>query len=295
MNALEFDGVRYVKVSEIARTYGYTADYLGQLCRADKLAGKLVGRSWYVSEPALQTHKSKKQRSSKAKTTTALREAIQSNEATNNKAGTSFHAKNFYSKVGPQQHKYTEDQTELIPVLSQRSEGMHSSVPVDHADAVRLAVNVEKEPYKLSPTERPELVFSGDISIVSAEEDGSEVTVELSSQQPTPVELVSQAVNPTKPVSKVLKREGLITMRRTDEVVDEAVTITSQSVRSHVKTAANNSSSNVALYAVVVLLALTLSTAQLFILNFSISTDQTIQQEYKIDIKQTALAISALI
>ncbi len=48
-----FDGEVYIKASELARQYHYTADYLGQLARQNKVQAKLAGRSWYIKEVSL--------------------------------------------------------------------------------------------------------------------------------------------------------------------------------------------------------------------------------------------------
>ncbi len=57
MNHLVLDGVTYIKSSVAGRELGYTADYVGQLCRAKKVDAQLVGRSWYVSMDSLRAHK----------------------------------------------------------------------------------------------------------------------------------------------------------------------------------------------------------------------------------------------
>src|SRR3989344_2483684 len=56
-NSLVFDGRKYISAKEAAKTFGYTSDYVGQLCRAQKINARLVGRSWYVLEKDLSNHK----------------------------------------------------------------------------------------------------------------------------------------------------------------------------------------------------------------------------------------------
>lgn len=57
MEILTIDGKDYVKASKLAREFGYTSDYIGQLCRAEKVDAQLVGRSWYVHRDSLEDHK----------------------------------------------------------------------------------------------------------------------------------------------------------------------------------------------------------------------------------------------
>lgn len=58
MDTIDLDGKTYVKLAVLAKAYGYTTDYIGQLCRGGKLDAKLVGRSWYATEASLEAHKS---------------------------------------------------------------------------------------------------------------------------------------------------------------------------------------------------------------------------------------------
>ena len=47
----------YISASQASQKTGYAGDYVGQLCRAQKIPSKLVGRTWYVILPALLEHK----------------------------------------------------------------------------------------------------------------------------------------------------------------------------------------------------------------------------------------------
>ncbi len=58
--ALIIDGKTYISAKNATQLVGYTSDYIGQLCRANKIPAKLVGRSWYVSEQDLIRHKNSK-------------------------------------------------------------------------------------------------------------------------------------------------------------------------------------------------------------------------------------------
>ena len=50
-----FDGVRYVSAGQAASFLGITRDYVARLCKEAKLAGKRVGREWYVSNDSLRS------------------------------------------------------------------------------------------------------------------------------------------------------------------------------------------------------------------------------------------------
>ena len=72
MEVLNVNGKSYVKASVLARQLGYTSDYIGQLCRGNKVDAKLVGRSWYVEKKSIESHKSTRYRSTQVKTVKAV-------------------------------------------------------------------------------------------------------------------------------------------------------------------------------------------------------------------------------
>lgn len=47
----------YISSRRAAKLTGYAKDYIGQLCREGRVAARLVGRSWYVLETAIQDHR----------------------------------------------------------------------------------------------------------------------------------------------------------------------------------------------------------------------------------------------
>ncbi len=57
MDEVTIKGVTFRKTTILAKKYGYTTDYLGQLARAKKIRAKLIGRSWYVEEQSLADYK----------------------------------------------------------------------------------------------------------------------------------------------------------------------------------------------------------------------------------------------
>lgn len=48
---------KYVSSKRAAKITGYAKDYIGQLCREGRVPARLVGRSWYVLESAIQDHR----------------------------------------------------------------------------------------------------------------------------------------------------------------------------------------------------------------------------------------------
>lgn len=57
MDEIIIDEKKYVSSKRAAKITGYAKDYIGQLCREGRVPARLVGRSWYVLETAIQDHR----------------------------------------------------------------------------------------------------------------------------------------------------------------------------------------------------------------------------------------------
>ncbi len=57
MDEILIDEKKYVSSKQAAKMTGYAKDYIGQLCREGRVPARLVGRSWYVLESAIQDHR----------------------------------------------------------------------------------------------------------------------------------------------------------------------------------------------------------------------------------------------
>lgn len=57
MEKVTLDGITYERSAAVAKRFGYTADYLGQLSRSGKVRAQLVGRSWYVDSTSVAAYK----------------------------------------------------------------------------------------------------------------------------------------------------------------------------------------------------------------------------------------------
>ena len=57
MDEILIEEKRYVSSKRAAKLTGYAKDYIGQLCREGRVPARLVGRSWYVLESAIQDHR----------------------------------------------------------------------------------------------------------------------------------------------------------------------------------------------------------------------------------------------
>ncbi|MFA6408376.1 MAG: hypothetical protein WCW36_02845 [Candidatus Paceibacterota bacterium] len=57
MEEIIIEEKKYISSKRAAKTTGYAKDYIGQLCREGRVPARLVGRSWYVLESAIQDHR----------------------------------------------------------------------------------------------------------------------------------------------------------------------------------------------------------------------------------------------
>ena len=57
MDEILIEDKKYISSKRAAKVTGYAKDYIGQLCREGRVPARLVGRSWYVLETALQDHR----------------------------------------------------------------------------------------------------------------------------------------------------------------------------------------------------------------------------------------------
>ena len=51
-----FQGKKYISSKRASKVSDYSSDYIGQLCRAGKLDGKMFGHTWFVTEDSLVAH-----------------------------------------------------------------------------------------------------------------------------------------------------------------------------------------------------------------------------------------------
>ncbi len=52
-----FEGKKYISSKRASEISEYASDYIGQLCRANKLDCRMIGRAWFVTEESIHLHK----------------------------------------------------------------------------------------------------------------------------------------------------------------------------------------------------------------------------------------------
>lgn len=170
MDVLTLGEKKYVKASVIARDLGYTADYVGQLCRGGKVDAKLFGRSWYVNKDSIGDHKNTRYRSTQAKSVQAVRihleEAIKT-ETPKRELGRSLFYTHSQLKASP---RYIGDEAPLIPSGTKKG-----SLTVELADAASVKIASSDDKYSFNAPKLPVVKFKGSLSLHEFTEPEAEV------------------------------------------------------------------------------------------------------------------------
>jgi hypothetical protein len=213
-----FDGVEYTKATHVAKQFGYTSDYLGQLCRAKKVNARLVGRSWFINVPSLEVHRKKKYQSKKtAEKPVAEEQDIEVKVTAGHVGGevpitvtksaqkSDTPSKKYLRRVpapdaparkvaekelesGGVKHvsvHYEADEHSLIPKVSERK-AISLKVGIAGAEALKIHSGNNKVSF-LEPAPLPDVALSGSLSI-SEIPDGEYTNEEPKKEEVKPVE-----------------------------------------------------------------------------------------------------------
>jgi hypothetical protein len=182
MNTITIDSKKYVKATDIARELGYTADYVGQLCRARKVDAQLVGRSWYVSEDSIREHKQSRYRSTKKASKETIAQSLEARDADSknspstpliaHKDNTRLSGEKLYTPApSSKESYYFTDEAPLSPEGASKIK--NGRLPVSFDDAHKVEITSNSDKYDFNLADNPELRFSGSLSISEVEDQPS--------------------------------------------------------------------------------------------------------------------------
>jgi predicted urease superfamily metal-dependent hydrolase len=204
MEYLTLNEKTFIKANKIARELGYTADYIGQLCRAGKVEAQLVGRTWYVSEESIRAHKKNRYRSTKVVTQKQLHTVVtQTSGSTELKESlghsVAIRKPRYVDHTGATiiTPRYDVDETDLIPVIQKKTvqpEPKTGRLSVTLADADSVTISSESVKTVFEPSALPEIHFKGKVKVSSAEDEVAPVDSEPKTNDG--VESESVAVTP---------------------------------------------------------------------------------------------------
>lgn len=174
METLDIDGVTYQRVSSAARENGYTADYVGQLCRGGKINAKLVGRTWYVEKEAIGGHKRSKVRSNATKTKQSLIAELKVHTESNKSTPVPMHplysAPAYRTRLMAAEVRYETDNNSLIPRVRD-AEGAQHQIPVQKSVDI---ISEEETPVEVAEPQKEEIKWNGTIVVAPVESDEEE-------------------------------------------------------------------------------------------------------------------------
>jgi len=200
METLQIDGTTYQKVSSAARDTGYTADYVGQLCRAGKINAKLVGRTWYVEKEAIGGHKREKVRSNSSKTRESLASELKVHSESNRSTPVAMHplfAPARRTHLLDAEVRYESDEDHLMPTVKRT----HVEEPT-HQIPVQKSIDVlseEETPEVVPELAKPVVKWNGTIVVAPVEETEAVNEVVTDTSESTHTSLSEEVFQPSKP------------------------------------------------------------------------------------------------
>lgn len=180
MEVISIDGVEYTKANQLAKRFKYTTDYIGQLCRADKVKAKLVGRTWYVNFESLSAHKNNRYLKSREGDSVEKQNLIHKIsprrvEATLRKntfqlvakqGGERREKQNFINHIAWKPAKYEADSADLFPQVKMRESSEKIIVDLAEAEVVEVSPQSRTSIFKVDAL--PEVSLRGKVKVTSA-------------------------------------------------------------------------------------------------------------------------------
>jgi hypothetical protein len=179
---ISFGNKEYVKASDIAKKFRYTQDYVGQLCRGDKVDARLVGRVWYINPESVTEyrktkHSTQKQSASAShpvaiKTTKSRVEPVVRPKTARNLPGTGLtRADNGSATV---RTSYSSDAASVIPVLHNKGTSpktlptQTASEPVKSKPVIIKIRRHSKKPTHYVTEKTPETTLQSKLQVVES-------------------------------------------------------------------------------------------------------------------------------
>jgi len=235
MKNVTLEGIDFVKASEVAKQFGYTSDYIGQLCRSKKINARLVGRTWFVNIPSLEAHREGRYQNirvakSEELAAEAVTEKIEKSDVAKKtylKRVESPHARTRNLRVSDSEGShdqvrslsYEQDEFSLIPSIG--SKPKVTLLKVGIADSEQLKVKSQsKKSSHLRPQPLPDVALSGKLSIqdITPDELLSKKSDSRDNHENKDLSKREQKIEPAGKVEKVSKSTDVKNESKTSTV-----------------------------------------------------------------------------
>lgn len=144
MDEVTIDDRKYVSSKQAAKITGYAKDYVGQLCREGRIPSRLIGRSWYVLESAIQDHRFGKTEEVESKEENHTEESVwQSRRSTWEPA--KYHPEEWRIPLISRSNEINEP-SEKIEEINDKEE---KSLKEETSRVEKISVPIKKEPERL--------------------------------------------------------------------------------------------------------------------------------------------------
>lgn len=225
MDSITHNGEVYLKASILAKRFRYTTDYIGQLCRQNKVAAELVGRAWYVSEASLKKHQIDRKGDTRSaeilsknkheiEAVPVARTQVAVHAVVSKKTHRQFFGAGLVGGAQTHWHNrtaaYSDDSQALLPAVKTKSLSVSEiPAPRDSVFAPESVITAQKIKIKdvseypkgsLSFTDVPEVALSGDLSITSLDTES-----DFSETEPVVLSDFEEAVLPPQRPGVVLR------------------------------------------------------------------------------------------
>jgi len=217
---ISFGNKEYVKAAEAAKKFKYTQDYVGQLCRGDKIDARLVGRVWYVNLESITDYRKTKHA---AQRKVAKRDAVPVKIVNKSKVEPVVRPKTARAMKGsglrgsdPSENsihtKYSRDKVAIIPILhsdrstkTDRTTVATEQVIIEPAPKVTIKVRPNtKKATQYFAEKMPEITLQSKLQVTeSTEKSLAKSIAATAKQEPRKTITVTkhEAVGPTEQVS----------------------------------------------------------------------------------------------
>lgn len=181
METVTIDGVEYVRASVLAKAHKYTADYIGQLCRANKVDAHLVRRTWYVYPPSLEGHKSSRYAEARSTDKSFKIKPVEDSSRRNvptppSKTTVRSQESNFGQRVFWRSPVYDEDESDLLPKLRHDGVlGKSVAMKIDLAESKRVSIAGRSDNVTMVSVPPPAIALAGTLKVQSYEPRFNEI------------------------------------------------------------------------------------------------------------------------
>ena len=192
MDELEIDGKTYLSSKAAAKLTGYAKDYVGQLCREGRVNARLVGRSWYVLEESIRTHRFGEEAEvdpSSIKKDESFEQKEQTEEESHPEVKEVTEKSSTYN--ADFEHVYFPDDAQPIeeaPMLAQ--EHVESGEEVQETEHISAMQDVWKEWFDHKGKQKEETLHSSELIEEAVEQDDKNTSYLLDSSEEKDIEEV---------------------------------------------------------------------------------------------------------